>query len=74
MTLQIRKTAVLGAGVIHLANANVPVVLFDLTAKEGDPSSVAKKAERAHRGHNRARAAAFRRSLGARARESTQTQ
>ena len=50
MTLQIRKTAVLGAGVMgvqiaaHLANANVPVVLFDLTAKEGDPSSVAKKA------------------------------
>ena len=48
MTLQVRKTAVLGAGVMgaqiaaHLANANVPVVLFDLTAREGDPSSVAK--------------------------------
>src|SRR6476620_6558676 len=50
MTLQVRKTAVLGAGVMgaqiaaHLANANVPVVLFDLTAKEGDPSGVAKRA------------------------------
>lgn len=50
MALQVRKTAVLGAGVMgaqiaaHLANANVPVILFDLTAKEGDPSSVAKKA------------------------------
>jgi 3-hydroxyacyl-CoA dehydrogenase len=50
MTLQVRKTAVLGAGVMgaqiaaHLANANVPVVLFDLTAREGDPSGVAKRA------------------------------
>ena len=50
MTLQVRKTAVLGAGVMgaqiaaHLANANVPVVLFDLAAKDGDPSGVAKKA------------------------------
>jgi 3-hydroxyacyl-CoA dehydrogenase len=50
MTLQVRKTAVLGAGVMgaqiaaHLANANIPVILFDLTAKEGDPSSVAKRA------------------------------
>jgi 3-hydroxyacyl-CoA dehydrogenase len=50
MTLQVRKTAVLGAGVMgaqiaaHLANAGVPVVLFDLTAKDGDPSGVAKKA------------------------------
>ena len=50
MTLQVRKTAVLGAGVMgaqiaaHLANANVPVVLFDLTAKEGDPSGVTKRA------------------------------
>jgi 3-hydroxyacyl-CoA dehydrogenase len=50
MTLQVRKTAVLGAGVMgaqiaaHLANANVPVVLFDLTAKDGDPSGVAKRA------------------------------
>src|ERR1700746_2878167 len=50
MTLQVRKTAVLGAGVMgaqiaaHLANANVPVVLFDLTAQDGDPSGVARKA------------------------------
>jgi 3-hydroxyacyl-CoA dehydrogenase len=50
MTLQVRKTAVLGAGVMgaqiaaHLANASVPVILFDLTAKDGDPSGVAKKA------------------------------
>lgn len=41
--LIVRKAAVLGAGVMgaqiaaHLANANVPVVLFDLAAKEGDP-------------------------------------
>ena len=45
----VRKVAVLGAGVMgaqiaaHLANANVPVVLFDLTAREGDPSGVAKR-------------------------------
>jgi 3-hydroxyacyl-CoA dehydrogenase len=44
MTLQVRKTAVLGASVMgaqiaaHLANANVPVILFDLAAKEGDAS------------------------------------
>jgi 3-hydroxyacyl-CoA dehydrogenase len=50
MTLQVRKTAVLGAGVMgaqiaaHLANANVPVILFDLAGKEGDPSGVAKRA------------------------------
>jgi 3-hydroxyacyl-CoA dehydrogenase len=50
MSLQVRKTAVLGAGVmgaqiaVHLANASVPVVLFDLAAKDGDPSGVAKKA------------------------------
>jgi len=48
MTLQVRKTAVLGAGVMgaqiaaHLANANVPVVLFDLTAKDGDPTGCQK--------------------------------
>jgi 3-hydroxyacyl-CoA dehydrogenase len=50
MSLQIRKTAVLGAGVMgaqiaaHLANADVPVLLFDLPAKEGDPSGIAKRA------------------------------
>jgi 3-hydroxyacyl-CoA dehydrogenase len=38
---QVRKVAVLGAGVMgaqiaaHLVNAKVPVVLFDLAAKEG---------------------------------------
>jgi 3-hydroxyacyl-CoA dehydrogenase len=46
----VRKAAVLGAGVMgaqiaaHLANADVPVVLFDLPAKEGDKSGIAKKA------------------------------
>jgi len=48
--LIVRKAAVLGAGVMgaqiaaHLANANVPVVLFDLAAKEGDKNGVVKKA------------------------------
>ena len=48
--LIIRKVAVLGAGVMgaqiaaHLANANVPVVLFDLPAKDGDKNGVVKKA------------------------------
>jgi 3-hydroxyacyl-CoA dehydrogenase len=46
----VRKAAVLGAGVMgaqiaaHLANANVPVVLFDLPAKEGDPNGIVNKA------------------------------
>jgi 3-hydroxyacyl-CoA dehydrogenase len=46
----VRKVAVLGAGVMgaqiaaHLANASVPVVLFDLAAKDGDPNSIAQKA------------------------------
>jgi len=46
----IRKVAVLGAGVMgaqiaaHLANAGVPVVLFDLAAKEGDPNGIVSKA------------------------------
>jgi 3-hydroxyacyl-CoA dehydrogenase len=46
----VRKAAVLGAGVMgaqiaaHLANADVPVVLFDLPAKEGDPNGIVKKA------------------------------
>jgi 3-hydroxyacyl-CoA dehydrogenase len=50
MSLQVRKAAVLGAGVmgaqiaVHMVNADIPVVLFDLTAKEGDPSGVAKRA------------------------------
>jgi len=48
--LIVRKAAVLGAGVMgaqiaaHLANANVPVVLFDLPAKDGDKNGVVKKA------------------------------
>jgi 3-hydroxyacyl-CoA dehydrogenase len=47
--LVIRQAAVLGAGVMgaqiaaHLANAGVRVVLFDLPAKEGDASAIARK-------------------------------
>ena len=50
MKLVVNKAAVLGAGVMgaqiaaHLANANVPVVLFDLQAKEGDKNGIVKKA------------------------------
>jgi 3-hydroxyacyl-CoA dehydrogenase len=46
----VRKAAVLGAGVMgaqiaaHLANADVPVLLFDLTAKGGDPNGIVRKA------------------------------
>ncbi len=46
----VRKAAVLGAGVMgaqiaaHLANAETPVVLFDLAAKDGDPNGIVKKA------------------------------
>ncbi len=46
----LRKVAVLGAGVMgaqiaaHLANANVPVILFDLPANEGDPDGNVSKA------------------------------
>ena len=49
-SLVVRKAAVLGSGVMgaqiaaHLANADVPVVLFDLAAKEGDPNAIVKKA------------------------------
>lgn len=48
--LIIRKVAVLGAGVMgaqiaaHCANADVPVVLFDLPAKDGKPNAIADKA------------------------------
>jgi 3-hydroxyacyl-CoA dehydrogenase len=48
--LIIRKVAVLGAGVMgaqiaaHLINAKVPVLLFDLPAKEGPKNGVALKA------------------------------
>ncbi|MCP4636144.1 MAG: 3-hydroxyacyl-CoA dehydrogenase family protein, partial [Methyloversatilis sp.] len=47
---RIRRVAVLGAGVMgaqiaaHCANANVPVILFDLAAKEGDPDATVKRA------------------------------
>jgi len=46
----VRKVAVLGAGVMgaqiaaHLVNVRVPVVLFDLPAKEGPKSAIALKA------------------------------
>ncbi len=46
----VRKVAVLGAGVMgaqiaaHLVNCNVPVVLFDLPAKEGPKNGIATKA------------------------------
>jgi 3-hydroxyacyl-CoA dehydrogenase len=46
----VRKAAVLGAGVMgaqiaaHLVNANVPVILFELAAKEGDPNANVVKA------------------------------
>ncbi len=46
----VRKVAVLGAGVMgaqiaaHLVNVNVPVLLFDLPAKEGAKSAIAQKA------------------------------
>jgi len=48
--LSIRKAAILGAGVMgaqiaaHLANAGIESLLFDLPAKEGDPSALAAKA------------------------------
>ncbi|MFM2407305.1 MAG: hypothetical protein RL358_47 [Pseudomonadota bacterium] len=47
---QIRKVAVLGAGVMgaqiaaHLVNANVQTILFDLPAKDGEPNGVVNKA------------------------------
>jgi 3-hydroxyacyl-CoA dehydrogenase len=46
----VRKVAVLGAGVMgaqiaaHLVNCRVPVVLFDLPAKEGPKNGIAQKA------------------------------
>ena len=47
---QVRKVAVLGAGVMgaqiaaHLVNCKVPVVLFDLPAKEGPKNGIATRA------------------------------
>jgi len=49
-SLHIRKVAVLGAGVMgaqiaaHLVNANVPTILFDLPAREGEPNGIVNKA------------------------------
>ena len=49
-SLQVRKAAVLGAGVMgaqiaaHLVNANVPVVLFELAAKDADANANARRA------------------------------
>ena len=46
----VRKVAVLGAGVMgaqiaaHLVNCKVPVVLFDLPAKEGPKNCIVTKA------------------------------
>src|SRR5687768_2638112 len=46
----VRKAAVLGAGVMgaqiaaHLVNANVPAMLYELPAKDGDPNGNAIKA------------------------------
>ncbi|HEY3595043.1 MAG TPA: 3-hydroxyacyl-CoA dehydrogenase NAD-binding domain-containing protein, partial [Polyangiaceae bacterium] len=48
--LAIRKVAVLGAGVMgaqiaaHLINARIPVVLFDLAAKEGPKNGIVLRA------------------------------
>lgn len=48
--LVIRRVAVLGAGVMgaqiaaHLVNANIPTLLYDLPASEGDPNSLINKA------------------------------
>ena len=48
--LLIRKAAVLGAGVMgaqiaaHMTNAGIPVLLFDLPAKEGDPNGLVTQA------------------------------
>lgn len=50
MKQSIRKVAVLGAGVMgaqiaaHLANSKVDVILFDLAAKDGDKSAIARGA------------------------------
>ena len=49
-TFQIKKVAVLGAGVMgaqiaaHLVNCQIPVVLFDLPAKEGPKNGIVSKA------------------------------
>ena len=46
----IHKVAILGAGVMgaqiaaHCANAGIPVLLYDLAAKEGNPNGIVNKA------------------------------
>ena len=46
----VKKVAVLGAGVMgaqiaaHLVNVKVPVILFDLPAKDGSSSGIAERA------------------------------
>ncbi len=48
--LIVRKVAILGAGVMgaqiaaHFTNAGIPVLLYDLPAKEGDPNGLVVKA------------------------------
>jgi NADPH-dependent 2,4-dienoyl-CoA reductase/sulfur reductase-like enzyme len=48
----VKKVAVLGAGVMgaqiaaHLVNCKVPVMLFDLPAKEGPKNGIVTKAQR----------------------------
>ena len=61
--LIVKKAAVLGAGVMgaqiaaHCANARVPVVLFDLPAKEGPKNGIVLRAKGIvpgqHRGYRR---------------------
>ena len=47
---QVKKVAVLGAGVMgaqiaaHLVNCKIPVVLFDLPAKEGPKNAIVTRA------------------------------
>ena len=49
-TFQVKKVAVLGAGVMgaqiaaHLVNCKVPVILFDLPAKEGPKNGIVTRA------------------------------
>ena len=49
LPFKVRRAAVLGAGVMgaqiaaHFVNAGVPVVLFDLPAKESDPLGVVRR-------------------------------
>ncbi|EWM49017.1 NAD binding domain of 6-phosphogluconate dehydrogenase family protein [Bordetella holmesii 70147] len=49
-TFTVKHAAVLGAGVMgvqiaaHLANAGIPVTLYDLTAKEGPRNGVVERA------------------------------